>query len=338
LRLVFAAKPHLPTVGGAQLTTHWLAREMGRRGHDVTVLAAQQRDGPPAPPVDWRWGYRTLHVDDPAAEIAALPERPDCVVVGGYGTRTDALTASLLDAAAGLPTVFYLHDQAAVPLVSRSFGGLTAAVSDFLAREVEAGGTPCPVLPPIVEADAYSVPTTREVALFVNPVPDKGVELAIDLARARPDIPFAFTRCWPLFPERLARVRRAEAELPNLEVRDVVHHPARLYGDARVLLVPSAYPEAFGRVVAEAQTSAIPVIARNVGGLPEAVGDGGILMPEAAGAPEWARALGELWDDRRAYARWSDRSSAQAARGQLTAPVVGDRFDALLAGLVPGTG
>lgn len=338
MRLVFASKPHLPTTGGAQLTTHWLAREMVRRGHEVSVLAAQQRHGPPAPRVDWRWGYRTFNVDDPAKEIAALPEPPDCVVVGGYGTKTDALTGSLLAAADGFPSVFYLHDQAAVPLVPEPFPGLVVAVSEFLAGNVEAAGIPCAVLPPIVDPAAYRVPTTRRVALFVNPVPDKGVELAIELVRERPDIPFVFARSWPLTPERLRRARRAEAELPNLELRDVVHEPARIYGDARVLLVPTDYPEAFGRVVAEAQASGIPVIARDVGGLPEAVGVGGMLVPMAAGTDEWAEALGAVWDDPQAYAEWSERSAAQAAQGTLSAAAVGDRFEALVEPLAAGTG
>jgi glycosyltransferase involved in cell wall biosynthesis len=337
VRVHFAAKPHLPTPGGAQLTTHWLALEMVRRGHDVTVLAEQQVGRPAAPSRETRWGYPTINAEDPPAQLARLLDEaaPDCVVVGGYGRPTDALTTSLLAATAGAPTVYYLHDTAAVPHVPRSRPVRLAAVSEFLAREVEARRTPCAVIPPIVDLGAYRVDTSRRVALFVNPVPTKGVDLALALARARPHIPFAFTRCWWIDDEDLRRLRTATAELGNVELRDAVADPAALYGDARVLLVPSRYPEAWGRVVSEAQASGIPAIARAVGGLPEAVGDGGLLLPEDAGLEEWAAALDSLWEDEPGYARWSARAAAQAGSGKLSAAAVGDRFEALLSGQVP---
>jgi glycosyltransferase involved in cell wall biosynthesis len=45
-----------------------------------------------------------------------------------------------------------------------------------------------------------------------------------------------------------------------------------------VLVVPSRF-EAFGRVVAEAMHMGVPVVASEVGGLPEVVGDCGLLVP-----------------------------------------------------------
>ena len=51
-----------------------------------------------------------------------------------------------------------------------------------------------------------------------------------------------------------------------------------LIGGFDVLVVPSRF-EAFGRVVAEAMHMGVPVIASQVGGLPEVVGDCGLLVP-----------------------------------------------------------
>ena len=65
----------------------------------------------------------------------------------------------------------------------------------------------------------------------------------------------------------------------------------RCYGRTVLLLAPSNHPEAFGRVVVEAQASGIPSVARDVGGLGEAVGAGGVLMPPSASAAEWAEGL-----------------------------------------------
>lgn len=53
---------------------------------------------------------------------------------------------------------------------------------------------------------------------------------------------------------------------------------ARHYRSAKLLLVPSQY-EAFGIVALEAIASGCPVVATRTGGLPEAVGDCGLLVP-----------------------------------------------------------
>jgi glycosyltransferase involved in cell wall biosynthesis len=50
------------------------------------------------------------------------------------------------------------------------------------------------------------------------------------------------------------------------------------YGKIDLLLVPSIAEEAFTRVSIEAAVNGIPVIANNVGGIPEALGDSGILI------------------------------------------------------------
>ncbi len=51
-----------------------------------------------------------------------------------------------------------------------------------------------------------------------------------------------------------------------------------IYKKTRLLLIPSQWEEAFGRVAVEAMINGIPVIGSNVGGLKEAIGKGGILL------------------------------------------------------------
>jgi glycosyltransferase involved in cell wall biosynthesis len=342
VRVVLAVKPHLPTPGGAQYTSHWLALELQRRGHEVIVVADQQRRGPAEPGFTTRWGYPVRNAWDAPAELARLlaEEGADCVVVGGYGELTDALTRGFLAAASGAPTLFYLHDVRALLHLERggAAAGLAgsfpdvriAAVSEFLAGEVERRGLRCVVLPPIADPRDYAVPTSRELALFVNPIPSKGLDLVLALARARPERPFALTRCWWMPGESLAALRATVAELPNVELRDPVGSPEELYGDARVLLAPSRYPEAWGRVVSEAQASGIPAIAADVGGLREAVGSGGgILLPADAGVPDWAQALDGMWHEP-GHTDWSRRAAAQARRAGLTAAAIADRFEAVI--------
>lgn len=69
----------------------------------------------------------------------------------------------------------------------------------------------------------------------------------------------------------------------KLFFRQMVSAPRDLYKSTRVLLVPSVAQEASARVVAEALLNGIPVIASNVGGLPENVGSGGTVLPLPSG-------------------------------------------------------
>lgn len=68
---------------------------------------------------------------------------------------------------------------------------------------------------------------------------------------------------------------------------------------ADLMLVPS-HTETFGLVALEAAASGVPVIAREVGGLREAVRDGetGVLLPDGASAEAWADEIEMLLRDR----------------------------------------
>jgi len=72
---------------------------------------------------------------------------------------------------------------------------------------------------------------------------------------------------------------------------------AAAYREARALVLPSDY-EAFGLVLVEAMAQGTPVIASNVGGIPEIVNDGrtGLLVPPAS-PQALAVAIERLWDD-----------------------------------------
>ena len=93
---------------------------------------------------------------------------------------------------------------------------------------------------------------------------------------------------------------------------------ASIYAATRVLLVPSKPGhETWGRVASEAQFSGIPVLANDVGGLPEAVGPGGTIMPIDASPRAWAGALKRLWTDREHYEAKAAAALAYSRRGAI---------------------
>lgn len=90
---------------------------------------------------------------------------------------------------------------------------------------------------------------------------------------------------------------------------------------ARALLIPSRWYEAAPRSIVEAYAAGVPVVASDIGALPETVEEGrtGYLAP-VDDAPAWAEAARRLLDDEvstrlgaAARARWTQRHSPERA-------------------------
>ena len=145
---------------------------------------------------------------------------------------------------------------------------------------------------------------------MINPVQVKGVEIALELAERLPQQEFLFVEGWGTDPAIVRRIER----LPNATYMRKQMDMRTVYGRTRVLIVPSQWQEAFGRVVVEAQASGIPVIASRTGGLPEAVGDGGILIDEYRNPVRWLSALQGLLEDRSSYQSLSEKAIENTRR------------------------
>jgi glycosyltransferase involved in cell wall biosynthesis len=172
------------------------------------------------------------------------------------------------------------------------------------------------VIPPLFRRERYVTPVDGEMVTFINPVPVKGVDLAIEIAALCPEIPFCFVRGWPLGVGGLTDLRRKLRRLGNVVLREPTSDMRSVYRQTKILLVPSQW-ETWGRVVTEAQFSGIPIIASNRGGLPEAVGPGGILLGHDRPAAVWAAALRELWSDEDRYRQLSQAATSHSRRAEI---------------------
>ncbi len=106
-----------------------------------------------------------------------------------------------------------------------------------------------------------------------------------------------------------------------------------IYARTRILLVPSQWEEAWGRVVTEAHVSGIPVLASDVGGLPQAVGPGGRLVPRDADCGTWAQCLREIWSNDDAWRTLSLAAIRYAQRSEINPTVLSARLVALMSEL-----
>lgn len=330
MRIMFASShPYLPQIaGGCQSNTHESAIELMRRGHSVSVLAGLTGRGPVG--LQSRMLLKLSRKAVARTSFAGYPvyrswfpwkglahavarERPDVVVAQPGAVVRLALEARAI----GVPVVVYLHnvefDEHGGPIEALDVPFL--ANSEFTAKRYrDVFGIESTMIPPLFQPERYRTNSTRERVLFINPHPLKGLERALEIAAATPDIAFDFVESWTLTaPARASLLARLEG-LPNVTLHPRSDDMRRHYGRARIVLVPSMWEETWGRVASEAHYNAIPVIATKIGGLVEAVGPGGVVIDPAADTQAWVTALRRLWDDPDAYAAASAAAAAYSER------------------------
>jgi len=223
---------------------------------------------------------------------------------GPAATRTDPVQARLMSEAQRLIVISrYLQDYL------RDHGGLDARHFPLPIY----GSGPFPVLGR----------HERGSVTLVNPCVEKGLPIFLELAAAKPRVGFAAVPTWGADSE----VLRTLSAAPNVEILEPCDDIEAILARTRVLLAPSLWPEAFGYIVVEAMLRGIPVLASDVGGLPEAKLGVPYLLPVSAAkhvdgrcvSPAqdigpWAAALDELLSSRESYERCSAASRAAALR------------------------
>jgi glycosyltransferase involved in cell wall biosynthesis len=348
MRILFVThSAFLPEVKrGQERNTDQLCKALQARGHQPAVIAGLISSGLVGkwaslrlkfvnrlrPVLDRFAGYpiyRTWDVD--AAFDAVLDDfAPDVVVVQSWVRSA----AHCLER--NIPAVYYVHaaNEPVDPIndtVRRETLWLT--VSQFAAvHNGSAHDMTFHIVPPLVEAPLYRVAQhERRHATFIGLQNFKGGELVVKLARACPEIPFLIfdnvDRNLPQWPGMTGdELREAAEALPNVTIRPPAKGAAAIYGSTKVLLAPSRYQEAWGRVASEAQINGIPVLASNRGGLPEAVGPGGVCLDYDAPIEQWASHLQAMWNDEAYYASLSEKALAHAARIEFQPDTIINRF------------
>ena len=161
---------------------------------------------------------------------------------------------------------------------------------------------------------------------FVNPIPLKGLEIALRVAQLLPHRRFVFVEAWNLPGPQRKALDRELSELPNVTFRPRSVGLADVYRSTAVLLVPSQCPEAFSRVVLEACANGIPVLASRVGGVPEAMGQSGVLLAAGDEPEHWAQAIEEILGDRSRFASLAASALANAQRAEFQLPWVAAEY------------
>jgi len=203
---------------------------------------------------------------------------------------------------------------------------VASVISQIMNQEVE-------VILPFVDVKSYRVEKIiSKYITFVNPVPEKGVNIAIQVAKALPNENFLFVKGkWShMRPEKVEEYLQPAYTLPNVDIWENQSNMQEVYKVTRIMLVPSQFIETFGRVILEAQINGIPVVAAHVGGIPYTLGQGGILVYPKHKAEGYIKAIEQLQSNEGYYEKTSQMAFENSNRPEFNPKLQVDKFIAFV--------
>lgn len=290
--------PYHPEVGGVQIYTTYLARELLSLGHDVTVISYSS-----ASPQDGEVVRRSPRVRIPglrgmsfilSSALSLTKEEPE-VALAQYAI-TSGLACWLASLGKELRYMITFHgsDLRVFPKISRlvsSRAKAVVAVSSWLAdqlmrRRIEVHA----VIPGGIDPEVFSsLPSKEEaraelglrddarVVISVGALVEaKGFDMIPEIAALTKDMEATFL----IIGEGPLR-RAIEERSSKLGVEDRVkllgrkefRETVKYYRAADLLIHPARY-EGYGLVALESMAAGTPVVATNVGGIGELIEDG----------------------------------------------------------------
>lgn len=317
-------------LGGAEISQWLLARRLAECGYEVRYIGSFEEPWPGGQVIRDKL---TTDLRDRGAKLRPVGDGGvgyewdgiKCELLPGQGVEaalrrgisedryplvvssqegSDALLTTAREA--GCATVGWIHSVSEVGMLPAEAGAdYLLCVSRFVRRELRDRRGVEGVLsyPPFAPPPSPGLAPEGRRMTIINPIPAKGGELFVELARMLPETGFTAVDGW------------YRVELPALGNLHRFHRPAPMediWRDTRLLLAPSRVPEGFGRVCVEAGGRGIPTIASRRGGLPEAVGRGGMLL-KSDDPRVWVRAIDEALEPT-TYRELSSLAREHAAR------------------------
>ena len=350
MKLLFVNDHYIPQVyRGTEVNTHSLCLLLKNIGHDVAVLSGLKPNGMLGlwsrsklkilPNKGWVLDrvpgyeiYRTWYVPSVLDDVVRRV-KPDIVVL--QSSDSDILSSVLQ---LSIPIIHYFHiiplqDSMTVPV---RVGHVTNSLF-CQERILERYNIPSKVIRPIIQPEHYKIEVSRVEITAFGMSSDKGADVVLELAARLPNLPFrVFANQYSASAKNLSYFQRA-ALLPNVTITKPIRSGGKIYQRTRVVLTPSRWEETWGRIATEAHVNEIPVLASARGGLPEAVGVGGLCLPFGSPIEAWVDALSEMFSDETAYNRYQAGARVQRENLLLSPNRIRDDFVRVAEGVVTQT-
>jgi len=237
----------------------------------------------------------------------------------------------------GIHCLLFIHDAEfnvkELQITNKMVNGIVCS-SQFLARKIQSAiRRKSQVVYPCPKIDFNANGNSDGYLTLINSHRVKGLETFLKIAEHMPQQCFLLVESWKLTDEALKKLNERLKTLPNIKFMRRVSDMRKIYQQTKLLLVPSVWEEGFGMVAIEAQSCRIPVIASARGGLPESVGDGGVLIDDYQNPTLWVKEIEKLIDDKNAYETLAQRAYQHAHQELFAIPESANRFLAFCAKL-----
>lgn len=337
-------RPYLPqVVGGTESSTNDLCLALKETGIDISVICDIYPHG--ALWIINRLISKVKNNDFPCDKLMKYPVyrgwsldssihtflksfRPDTIIIKN-GLDINILNVLINSDSKIVNYIRDLNDNN--PLLYPQKNNITyIANSNFTANNIKLiyGISPS-VLPPLIFKDRFKaehIIENNKKITFIGLDSKKGVELAFSIAETLPQHNFQFYESWTLSKEKIKMYIEKGKKLGNVVVKRRTLDVSNIYNSTKILLFPSQYDETWGRVASEAHLFGIPVVASNIGGIPESVGPGGVLVSPSAPTVEWANAISNILDNEHVYRTISNAAVKYSQREEFQPKNIIKRF------------
>ncbi len=167
--------------------------------------------------------------------------------------------------------------------------------------------------PPLRRKDYLASHNTKYFITIINPVREKGGFLFQQIVAGLKNKQFLAVEGW--YHPKTVGIELDK--YPNLTFWEKQNDMKKVYGRTKILLAPSTWEEGFGRVVLEAALNGIPSIISKIGGLPEAGGNGAIMIENYQSLNEWIKKIKQLDENEDYYKKLSLRAKQHAGKFEL---------------------
>lgn len=296
--------PYEPAFGGASKANRAVSELLAQRGHTISVVVPSFTSPSPRkhPISDFHRGHELESSEDVtiseinrvevhSVDISRIPLRrylakhlvrfsTDCILVSSEDSVQILLQEAVSHAAS--PVVYLAHTPNCLPFGPSSFfpsragsslfhkASAVIAVSQFCCNYIQrwSGLEPIQLYLPVYGRPPYPHFSNyqKEFITIINPCAYKGIDIFLQLALSHPELQFAAVPSWGTTSSDLQRLRA----LSNVTILDAHPNIDTILQRTRLVLVPSLYLENFPMIIIESMLRGIPVIASNVGGIPEA--------------------------------------------------------------------
>jgi glycosyltransferase involved in cell wall biosynthesis len=197
-----------------------------------------------------------------------------------FTTDTD-LTALTAHVVVGSSFVHYVHSPSVFLNVLKSsspmYTSFLKSRKNFTVNKLAQGkikkelGISTLVWPPFINLDRFKFENAyrkKKTIGYYSAGPHKGDKIVRMLIKTMPDYYFVV----------MGNGSYSFSEYPNVSALGTESNLEKFYGKVSIILVPSKVDEGFPRIILEAAINGIPVIANRKGGIPDTMGESGIIV------------------------------------------------------------